>query len=121
MLDITYAYSCRGVINQAVQRIKLVSRWVAIHQQGKAVSDQQSSSRPLKAHADAQEYVYMAAQLPECSSAADVAAKAQQAKGSETEPQQHHKAPEEERAAAPHSKGGANADCQSEASQSHIC
>ncbi|DBA67616.1 TPA: hypothetical protein ACH3X2_001355 [Trebouxia sp. C0005] len=27
--------------------------------------------------------------------------------GSENEPQQHHKAPEEERAAAPHSKGGA--------------
>ncbi|DBA98221.1 TPA: hypothetical protein ACH3X1_001147 [Trebouxia sp. C0004] len=39
-------------------------------------------------------------------------------KGSENEPQQHHKAPEEERAAAPHSKDGANADCQSEASQS---
>ena len=39
----------------------------------------------------------------------------------DNEPQQHHKAPEEERAAAPHSKGGANAESQSEASQSQIC
>ena len=60
---------------------KFVSRWVARHEQGEGVSDQQRSGRPLKADADAQEYIYMAAQLPECSGAADVAAKTQQAKG----------------------------------------
>ena len=57
---------------------KFVSRWVARHQQAKGVSDQQRSGRPLKADADAQQFIYMAAQLPECSSAADVAAKTQQ-------------------------------------------
>lgn len=65
---------------------KFVSRWVARHQQGKGVSDQQRSGRPLKADADAQQYIYMAAQLPECSSAADVAAKTQQAKGLKMSP-----------------------------------
>jgi transposase len=65
---------------------KFVSRWVARHQQGKGVSDQQRSGRPLKADADAQQYIYMAAQLPECSSAADVAAKTQQEKGLKMSP-----------------------------------
>ncbi len=55
-------------------------------QQGKGVSDQQRSGRPLKADADAQQYIHLAAQLPECSSAADVAAKTQQAKGLEMSP-----------------------------------
>ncbi|DBA69093.1 TPA: hypothetical protein ACH3X2_013251 [Trebouxia sp. C0005] len=65
---------------------KFVSRWVARHQQDKGVSDQQRSGRPLKADADAQQYIYMAAQLPECSSAADLAAKIQQAKGLKLSP-----------------------------------
>ena len=65
---------------------KFVSRWVARHQQGKGVSDHQRSGRHLKADADAPEYTNMAAQLPECSSAADVAAKPQQAKGLKMSP-----------------------------------
>ena len=65
---------------------KFVSRWVARHQQAKGVSDQQRSGRPLKADADAQQYICMAAQLPECSSAADVAAKTQQEIGLKMSP-----------------------------------
>ena len=56
---------------------KFASRWVARRQQGEGVSDLDRSGRPLKADANAQQYIFMAAQLPECSSAADVAAKSQ--------------------------------------------
>ena len=52
----------------------------------KGINDQQRSGRPLKADADAQQYIYMAAQLPECSSVADVAAKTQQELGLKMSP-----------------------------------
>ena len=38
---------------------KFVSRWVSRYQQGKGVSDQQRSGRPLTADADAQQYIHM--------------------------------------------------------------
>ena len=59
-----------------------VNRWVARHQQSQHVSDKPRPGRPQKASADAQQHIYMAAQLPECTSAADIAANVQCAIGS---------------------------------------
>ena len=58
-----------------------VSRWVNRYQQLGSVNDSHRSGRPQKADAAAQEYIFEAAQLPECTSAADIAAKTQQAVG----------------------------------------
>jgi transposase len=60
---------------------KFVSRWVARHEQLHSVNDKHRSGRPQKADAAAEQHICMAAQLPECTSAADVAAKTQQALG----------------------------------------
>lgn len=63
-----------------------VRRWVTRHQQCQGVSDQQRSGRPQKADAAAQKYIFMAAQLPECTSAADIAAKTQRDLGLKSSP-----------------------------------
>ena len=55
-----------------------VSRWVARHQQLGHVKDKPRSGRPQKADTAAVQHVLMAAQLPECSSAADIVARTQQ-------------------------------------------
>lgn len=60
---------------------KFVNRWVKRHEQLGSVNDSHRSGRPQKSDAAAEEYIYMAAQLPECTSAADIAAKTQQATG----------------------------------------
>ena len=60
---------------------KFVNRWVNRHQQFGSVNDSPRSGRPRKADAAAESYIAMAAQLPECTSAADIAAKTQQAIG----------------------------------------
>ena len=59
-----------------------VKRWVTRHQQSQHVSDKPRSGRPQKADADAEQHIYMAAQLPECTSAADIAANTERALGS---------------------------------------
>ena len=59
-----------------------VNRWVARHQQSQHVSDKPRPGRPQKADAEAQQHIYMAAQLPECTSAADIAANMERATGS---------------------------------------
>lgn len=56
-----------------------VKRWVERHQQFGHVSDQPRSGRPQKADADAVQHICMAAQLPECTSAADIAAHTERA------------------------------------------
>ena len=97
---------------------KFVSRWLARHQQSGSINDLPRSGRPHKADSAAQNYICMAAQLPECTSAADIAAKTQQASVSpEIEPQHSHTFAEEERAAAPDSQGSSNAHSQAEAGQ----
>ena len=60
---------------------KFVSRWVTRYQQHGSVNDSPRSGRPQKADAAAQDYILQAAQLPECTSAADIAAKTEQALG----------------------------------------
>ena len=60
---------------------KFVSRWVTRHQQSGSINDKPRPGRPQKADAAAEDYICMAAQLPECTSAADIAAKTQQALG----------------------------------------
>ena len=55
-----------------------VSRWVSKDQACEPLHDQSRSGRPPKADAAAQEHIVMEAQLPECRTAADVAAKLQQ-------------------------------------------
>ena len=55
-----------------------VHRWVARYQQFGHVNDQQRPGRPEIADAAAKKHICMAAQLPECTSAADIAAKTQQ-------------------------------------------
>lgn len=60
---------------------KFVSRWVERHQQSGSINDKLRSGRPQKADAAAEQYICMAAKLPECYSAADIAAKTQQATG----------------------------------------
>ncbi len=52
-----------------------VSRWVTRDQAGLALDDQPRSGRPPKADAAAQQHIVMAAQLPECRTAAAIAAK----------------------------------------------
>ncbi|KAL3153558.1 hypothetical protein ABBQ38_011887 [Trebouxia sp. C0009 RCD-2024] len=59
-------------------RHSFVSRWVRRDQACEPLHDQSRSGRPPKADAAAQEHIVMAAQLPECRTAADVAAKLQQ-------------------------------------------
>ena len=59
-----------------------------------------TSKGQLKADAVAQQYICMSAQLPACTSAADVAVQNSVGNGVK-EPQQRHKASEEERVAAP--------------------
>ena len=63
-----------------------VSRWLRRHQQSGDINDKPRSGRPQKAHAAAENYILMAAQLPECTSAADIAAKTQQAMGLKLSP-----------------------------------
>ena len=60
---------------------KFVSRWVERHQQSGSINDKPRSGRPQKADAAAEQYICMAAKLPECCGAADIAAKSQQAIG----------------------------------------
>ena len=60
---------------------KFVSRWVQRHEQSGSINDKPRSGRPQKADAVAEQYICMAAKLPECYSAADIAAKTQQATG----------------------------------------
>lgn len=55
-----------------------VSRWVGRYQVYGHVQDKPRSGRPAKANAAAQQHLVMAAQHPECRSAADIAAKAKQ-------------------------------------------
>ncbi|KAL3147684.1 hypothetical protein ABBQ32_002434 [Trebouxia sp. C0010 RCD-2024] len=59
-------------------RHSFVSRWVRRDQACEPLHDQSRSGRPPKADAAAQEHIVMAAQLPECRTAPDVAAKLQQ-------------------------------------------
>ena len=60
---------------------KFVNRWVERHQQSGSINDKHRSGRPQKADDAAEQYICMAAKLPECTSAADIAAKTQQAMG----------------------------------------
>lgn len=59
-------------------RHAFVSRWVARHQQLGHVKDKPRSGRPHKADAAAVQHVVLTAQLPECSSAGDIASKTEQ-------------------------------------------
>ena len=60
---------------------KFVNRWVGRHQQSGSINDKPRSGRPPEADAATEQHVLMAAQLTECTSAADIAAKSQQATG----------------------------------------
>ncbi|DBA87898.1 TPA: hypothetical protein ACH3X1_004887 [Trebouxia sp. C0004] len=55
-----------------------VKRWVTRHKQLGHVRDSPRSGRPHKASVAAVQHVLMAAQLPECTSAADIAARTKQ-------------------------------------------
>ena len=63
-----------------------VKRWVERHQQFGHVNDQPRSGRPQTADAVAVQHICMAAQLPECTSAADIAANTERALGSKFSP-----------------------------------
>ena len=63
-----------------------VSRWLRRHQQSGGISDKPRSGRPLKADDTAENYVLTPAQLPKCTSAADIAARTQQAMGLKLSP-----------------------------------
>ena len=79
-------WSCSKIAKQIGCSPKFVKRWVARHQQVNSVNDKHRSGRPLKADAAAEQYILMAAQLPECTSAADIAHKTQQALGLKLSP-----------------------------------
>ena len=100
---------------------KFVNRWVERHQQSGTINDKHRSGRPQKADDAAEQYICMAAKLPECTSAADIAAKTQQANGPKIEHKQRETSSQKEGAAALDSKVSANADTSAEAGQSQIC
>jgi len=70
--------SFSAIAKQMGCRHGFVKRWVTRHQQLGHVRDSPRSGRPHKATAAAVQHVLMAAQLPECTSAADIAARTKQ-------------------------------------------
>ena len=98
-----------------------VSRWVNRYQQLGSVNDSHRSGRPQKADAAAQEYIFEAAQLPECTSAADIAAKTQQAVGLKISASAITRLLRRKGLQHLSAKVVPNADSQTEAGQSHLC
>ena len=100
---------------------KFVNRWVERHQQSGSINDKHRSGRPQKADDAAEQYICMAAKLPECTSAADIAAKTQQAMGLKLSTSSVKRLLRKKGLQHLTAKVSANADTSAEAGQSQIC
>ncbi len=113
--------STSAIAKQMGCRHGFVKRWVTRHQQLGHVRDSPRSGRLHKATAAAVQHVLMAAQLPECTSAADIAARTKQDLEVQLSRSSVTRILKRKGHAAPVTKGGAIADSHAEGCQDQVC